>query len=814
MWPTDPRRHAVTTLRAEAAIGELALAAYREWLPHARDAALPTLTAAADDLPPQINGPGDSQGWWEAILDHLLLPGIAMIIGWQATAALAAMGGLPPEPPEPASTDRPAPQRTPTPPASTAQAQQWTILARATTTRHARISDHDLDETARLLATLPTIEETIRGYLEDVRNRMVATPDDIFRTIATDLADGIESGESIDEQRKRVQAHLDAHDLNLYQRRAETVARTETAGALSQSTLAAAEEHTRITGEPLEQAWLATIGGRTRRTHLAADGQRRRIGEPFNVGGHDLRYPGDPRGPAHEVINCRCALQVLAPDEALPAETDRHTERGPGSQTVRERDGISQAEFLRRKRDEGIIRARDDPDGEGTTTAPITASIDTGGPMEEFRQWEGILAPLGTRSDDSRMLSTDLDLTIRDGPLPLLWQRQSVPEHNDAYTVGSIRRAWISDGVIHGEGILLNTAEADEAAAQITEGITRPSVDLADATMILIGTDGEPLDEDALIDAMESGDSIEVIDLAISATLIGATLVAKPAFGTTRITVLDELTDDDDALPAVMVAAGHAPTRPPRAWFDPQPLDGPTPLVVTPEGRVHGTLAAAGTCHIGNPSGDGRCITAPGSDNGFPYFHLGHAETAEGDLVPVGKITLGAGHAKPDAGFRAAVDHYDNTATAAAVVRAYHDEAGNINVFGALVPGVSAEQRAELMRSPLSGDWRRVGGRLELVAALAVNVPGFPVPVRRTDTAGMVASLVAAGSVPHDRRAARHGVDVDAVARQAARAAIAEQKADAARRDRLAALGEHASRRRAALAAALRDRNNERTEHL
>jgi len=48
----------------------------------------------------------------------------------------------------------------------------------------------------------------------------------------------------------------------------------------------------------------------------------------------------------------------------------------------------------------------------------------------------------------------------------------------------------------------------------------------------------------------------------------------------------------------------------------------------------------------------------------------------------------------------------------------------------------------ELRMSPLSGDWRRHKGNLELVAALAVNNPGFPV---FTSQGGEEFSLVAAG---------------------------------------------------------------------
>jgi hypothetical protein len=40
---------------------------------------------------------------------------------------------------------------------------------------------------------------------------------------------------------------------------------------------------------------------------------------------------------------------------------------------------------------------------------------------------------------------------------------------------------------------------------------------------------------------------------------------------------------------------------------------------------------------------------------------------------------------------------------------------------------VTAEQLAVLRAGALSGDWRRIGGNLELIAALAVTTPGFPI---------------------------------------------------------------------------------------
>lgn len=52
--------------------------------------------------------------------------------------------------------------------------------------------------------------------------------------------------------------------------------------------------------------WLSASDNRTRLDHREADGQVVRVGQPFNVGGESLLYPGDPAGSPGNVINCRC----------------------------------------------------------------------------------------------------------------------------------------------------------------------------------------------------------------------------------------------------------------------------------------------------------------------------------------------------------------------------------------------------------------------------------------------------------------------------------------------------------------------------
>lgn len=174
--------------------------------------------------------------------------------------------------------------------------------------------------------------------------------------------------------------------------------------------------------------------------------------------------------------------------------------------------------------------------------------------------------------------------------------------------------------------------------------------------------------------------------------------------------------------PEALTAAGF-PVAPPDEWFEPQALPGPTPLTITADGRVSGHAWLWGTCHQG--IGD-RCVVPPRTAAGYRYFANGQVLTASGRMVKVGKITKGTGHASIRLGWIPAADHYDNTGSVIAAVAVHEDMFGG-QIAGSIVPNASDADVAELRRSPISGDWRRINGNLELVAALAVNTPGFPI---------------------------------------------------------------------------------------
>lgn len=63
-------------------------------------------------------------------------------------------------------------------------------------------------------------------------------------------------------------------------------------------------------GDTITKKWKTRKDHKVRDTHALAEGQTRRGGKPFLVGGFPMRYPGDPLAPIELTINCRCFMEV------------------------------------------------------------------------------------------------------------------------------------------------------------------------------------------------------------------------------------------------------------------------------------------------------------------------------------------------------------------------------------------------------------------------------------------------------------------------------------------------------------------------
>lgn len=352
------------------------------------------------------------------------------------------------------------------------------------------------------------------------------------------------------------------------------------------------------------------------------------------------------------------------------------------------------------------------------------------------RTWSGPIAFEELSTGDNRKFGLDA-ITWDEPPMPLLFQRISGEGHKGSVVIGRVDAIERRDNTIFAHGVILEgIPEADEFLAllehQAAGGV---SVD-GDSAVYTV--------EEAAVQGSQP--SIKFTGMRIR----GLTAVAIPAFSDAAIE-LDEETEElakkrkrnrkkkramtwsfAQANDALLAAA--APIKPPLEWFSNPELDGPTPMTITPDGYVFGHLALFNTCHIGMPA-----CTRPPKNCTYAYFHTGEVDTEEGTPVAVGHLTFNTGHAGMNDAASVAAAHYDNTGYVGADVVVGEDRWG-VWFAGALRPELSEEQVRTFRAAPLSGDWRRIGGRMELVAALSVNTPGFPVPRSR--------ALVASGFEP------------------------------------------------------------------
>lgn len=396
--------------------------------------------------------------------------------------------------------------------------------------------------------------------------------------------------------------------------------------------------------------------------------------------------------------------------------------------------------------------------------------VDYGEEEDETTAWRGPLAVEGVTTGDGREFAPDA-LTwpdpISPGEVPLRWNR--VDSHGgeartEAVNVGRIDRIWREGGLIMGEGVFnLAVPDGQTAYGMVKDGFLRGvSIDadsISDADVEYVWPEEVSNGEEDDLFAMLFAQPEKII--FHGGRIRGATLCDIPAFNEAYI----ELTDPEGA---VIASAAPAPEdvpvwqpgrsvrradgltaaliepewKPPRAWFADPKLSVPTGITVTDDGRVYGHAAMWGSCHIGQSD---VCVQPP-HEEAHPYYMTGEVLADDGSRVAVGQITVGTGHARLSLGAVPATEHYDNTGNAVADVAVGNDAHG-IWVAGAIRPGADPLLVHELRASgQVSGDWRRFGSSLRLVALLAVNVPGFPVPKMQARVAsGVQQALVAAG---------------------------------------------------------------------
>lgn len=117
-------------------------------------------------------------------------------------------------------------------------------------------------------------------------------------------------GESIPKMAKRLAEAVSDSDYKASIRNARTMAtNAQNAGRYN------AYERIQKSGIDLTLEWMATLDGRTRHEHRLMHGQRRNVGEPFEVDGIEIMYPaqtgsfmGVSNIPQEMIWNCRCTI--------------------------------------------------------------------------------------------------------------------------------------------------------------------------------------------------------------------------------------------------------------------------------------------------------------------------------------------------------------------------------------------------------------------------------------------------------------------------------------------------------------------------
>lgn len=331
-------------------------------------------------------------------------------------------------------------------------------------------------------------------------------------------------------------------------------------------------------------------------------------------------------------------------------------------------------------------------------------------------------------------------------------------------------------------GVFTSQVEAEKIIELVRDKFLRGvSADISDvkAEIEMLDDDGNLLPEGEQADEEEGdildilfGDSGNMRESIVEGRIMGATICPFPAFEGAYI----EISSGDEIISTPMVGepdasapsrasitshdhygqrecvscengdalvASAGPLNPPRSWFANPQFTETTPMTIDVDGRIFGHMATWRGCHTGSPAGS--CVKAPKSRSGYSYFRTGAVETFEGDLVPVGQITMDTGHAGLELNPSATLAHYDHTGTAVADIACGEDTFG-IWFAGAMRPDVTPLQVRKLRASGISPDWRRNGIGMELMAALAVNVQGFPI-VRAMVASGAMSALVAAGGL-------------------------------------------------------------------
>lgn len=152
----------------------------------------------------------------------------------------------------------------------------------------------------------------IQSNLALTKNLLVRVPDEVHVMVVKEILEGTNNQESTAQIADRVENILTFTGSENWDSRARTIAQTETNRHFNSSMLAHGLLLERQGRRDLRKQWDTRMDSNERPAHHDAnDVIVASLGLPFIVGNEPLLFPGDPRGRADNVINCRCSVRIL-----------------------------------------------------------------------------------------------------------------------------------------------------------------------------------------------------------------------------------------------------------------------------------------------------------------------------------------------------------------------------------------------------------------------------------------------------------------------------------------------------------------------
>jgi len=385
----------------------------------------------------------------------------------------------------------------------------------------------------RFAGTAEGAADAGRGVLASLAERTEGFTGRVVRKVTGVLEAARANDTADDVVRQRVARVLAAGD---WSGQADQMSRTQAATLLNASTMAAALYREKTQGGRWTKTWTARRDAATRAAHRQADGQTRRLSDPFTVGGAKLLFPADPAGPPEQRMNCRCRMTVRQ-DQA--ADEFASVSQGDAMTTT------ARMTFAPTRRISFTLSFSDSLTAAGGDESALKVADDG--------SWSGPVGLMDAWSADDRMLATPQagEIETRPLPVPVLVQWRLSSGH-DGGELGLMRmdRVWGDGRYVMAAGKI---DMADDAGVRLARKIREKfvrfvslDVDAATEYRVCLDDAGQPIEGCDWQAAAESGGRVGRV--YESWRVMGCTVLAHPAFPDAAISLDDDAAQEPPAL--------------------------------------------------------------------------------------------------------------------------------------------------------------------------------------------------------------------------------------------------------------------------